>query len=225
MLNYSVEPRLVERLVPAGTELDLFEDRTYVSLVGFLFLRTKVLGVPIPFHRNFEEVNLRFYVKRREHGELRRGVAFVREIVPRYAVAKAARDLFNERYVSLPMSHRIEQANPLRVQYTWASEGAWNSLSLTAGGSPSRPHAGSIEEFITEHYWGYAAQRDGSTVEYRVEHAPWNVSTATEAKFEGAFEALYGADLAATLSGPPDSVLLADGSPVTVYSGRRLRQP
>ena len=35
----------------------------YVSLVGFMFKNTRLLNIPIPFHTDFEEVNLRFYVK------------------------------------------------------------------------------------------------------------------------------------------------------------------
>jgi uncharacterized protein YqjF (DUF2071 family) len=32
-------------------------------MVGFVFKDTRVLGIKWPFHVNFEEVNLRFYVR------------------------------------------------------------------------------------------------------------------------------------------------------------------
>jgi len=113
MLNYRVEPALLEPLVPCGTTLDRWQGATYVSLVGFLFRDTRVLGAPIPLHRDFEEVNLRFYVSREVDGEMRRGVTFIREIVPRLAIATVARLAYNEPYVTLPMRHDIA-AQPTR---------------------------------------------------------------------------------------------------------------
>src|SRR6185503_10439864 len=97
MLNYEVDPSVLHPLVPRGTELDTWHGRTYASVVGFLFLDTRVLGLAIPFHRDFEEVNLRFYVRRREAEAWRRGVVFIKEIVPRWAIATVARVAYNER--------------------------------------------------------------------------------------------------------------------------------
>ena len=76
MLNYEVPPEALAPLVPAGTELDSWQGKTFVSVVGFLFLDTRVLGIAIPGHRDFEEVNLRFYVRRKAAGRLaaRRGL-------------------------------------------------------------------------------------------------------------------------------------------------------
>jgi uncharacterized protein YqjF (DUF2071 family) len=224
MLNYQVDPRLLEMLAPAGTELDRRQGKTFVSLVGFRFLNTKVLGVPIPFHRDFDEVNLRFYVCRSEGSELRRGVVFVREIVPRWAIATIARVAYNEQYVSLPMSHRIGSQcdGRLSVEYAWRTRQRWNRLSLSTAGEPEIPQDGSEAQFITEHYWGYSAQPDGGCVEYRVAHPSWRVWASPDAKFEGDAEELYGRDLAAVLRGTPDSAFLAEGSAVTVYRGKRL---
>ena len=107
MLNYEIDPGILAGLVPAGTELDLWQGRALVSVVGFHFRRTRVMGVAIPGHSNFEEVNLRFYVRREGPEGWRRGVVFVKEIVPRFAIAWVARALYNENYVALPMRHAI----------------------------------------------------------------------------------------------------------------------
>ena len=96
MLNYRVSPSLLYPLVPPGTELDLWNGTAYISVVGFKFQHTRVLGVPIPFHVNFEEVNLRFYVRRETNGAVRRGVTFIRELVPRAAIAGVAKLAYNE---------------------------------------------------------------------------------------------------------------------------------
>lgn len=224
LLNYEVDPGLLQRFVPAGTELDSWDGKTFVSLVGFRFLKTRVMGLPIPFHQDFEEVNLRFYVRRREGSELRRGVAFIREIVPRHAVAAIARTLYNENYVALPMSHSIaDDGAKIDVEYAWQLGGEWTTINLRVSGEPQLLVEGSEEQFIAEHYWGYAAQRDGRTMEYRVDHPSWRVWTARNAAFSGDMEELYGAELAALLRNPPSSAFLAEGSAVTVYRGRRLR--
>jgi uncharacterized protein YqjF (DUF2071 family) len=224
MLNYEVDPRLLRPLVPGGMELDQWRGRTFVSLVGFLFLNTKVFGVPVPFHRNFEEVNLRFYVRRCEGTELRRGVVFVREIVPRWAIATVARKFYGEKYVALPMRHQIRARadGGSGVEYEWRIGGDWNRLRLTARGAPVLPGEGSEEQFITEHYWGYAAQPDGSCVEYRVAHPSWRVWRAQQARFEGEMEELYGDELGRAIKHKPASAFLAEGSEIAVYRGRML---
>jgi hypothetical protein len=223
MMNYAVDPKLLVSRVPAGTELDQFDGRTFVSLVGFRFLATKIFGVPIPFHRNFEEVNLRFYVRRQETGVVKRGVVFIQELVPRRAIAAVARLVYQENYRRLPMTHQIEPTGDgLSVQYTWRYEERTNSLSVFATGSPHRMVEGSEEQFIAEHYWGYCRQPDGSTLEYHVEHPPWRVWTVRDAKFSGDAGALYGAEFGAVLNKPAASAFLAEGSQVKVYRGRRL---
>ncbi len=225
MLNYEIDPVVLRPYVPSGTELDAFEGRSYLSLVGFLFLDTRVLGVPIPFHRNFEEVNLRFYVRRKTAGEWRRGVVFIREFVPRRAIAWTANVVYGENYLALPMAHAIERDfadQPIRVEYSWRHRGVRAGLRVALSGAPTDPAPGSLEEFITEHYWGYARQRDGRTVEYRVEHPRWRVWTATEARLEGEVALLYGAGFAVAIAGAPSSAFLAEGSAVTVSRGLRI---
>ena len=215
MLNYEMDPALLQPLAPRGTRLDTHDGRTWVSLVGFRFLDTRVLGVPVPFHRNFDEFNLRFYVRREVDGEVRRAVVFVRELVPRAAIALLARAVYNEPYTALPMRSTITEGPPLRAQYGWKLNGRWHSCGGTAGDRFTLPAAGSLEEFITEHYWGYTRQRDGSTVEYRVEHPQWGVAPAVDVVVDADLRALYGSEIASFLTRPV-SAFLADGSAVSV---------
>jgi uncharacterized protein YqjF (DUF2071 family) len=216
MLNYTIDPGLLQPLAPPGTELDFFNGATYASLVGFRFLRTKVFGLPIPGHRNFEEVNLRFYVRRRTADGWRRGVAFVRELVPRRAVAWVARKLYGEPYTAVPMGHRIEHSGAsIHVEYRWMRDGKWESLGVLGRGAPQPLASGSHEEFIAEHYWGYTARRGGSS-EYQVEHAPWRVWSGTESYLHADVLALYGNLFVEALSVRPVSAFIADGSAITV---------
>ena len=221
MLNYEVEPSLLNRYVPAGTTLDSFEGRAYLSLVGFQFCRTKLFGcLSVPLHVNFDEVNLRFYVRRREGDEDKRGVVFIAEVVPRRAIATMARVAYGENYRYHPMRHRIESGGlNKRAEYQWQVGNQWCRLWAQTTGDPSRPREGSLEQFIAEHYWGYSAQRARGSLEYHVAHAPWQVWATSNAGFEGETTALYGSDLSSVLRRRPDCAFVADGSPVTVFTG------
>jgi len=224
-VEYEVDPSLLNQYVPRGTSLDSFQGKTYLSLVGFRFFRTKMLGYfPIPFHANFDEVNLRFYVRHKEGSEDRRGVVFIAEVVPRRAIAATARLLYGENYICLPMRRRVE-TEELRTtfEYHWKVNDNWSKLSVQTLGAPTHPREGSLEQFITEHYWGYSKQRAGSCLEYRVAHEPWKVCATSSAKFEGDVSTLYGKRLAAVLERPPDCAFVADGSPVIVFKGNRIQ--
>ncbi len=224
MLNYEVEPSILAPFVPAGTELDEWNGKTFVSMVGFLFLRTRVLGFPIPFHQDFEEVNLRFYVRRRAEDGWRRGVVFIRELVPRLAIAWVARRFYHEPYLALPMAHTlVGLPGPVRsARYQWWFRDRNNSLQLDVAGAPEPLREGSEAEFITEHYWGYNRQPDGSTLEYRVEHPRWQVGPAVRARLDCDVTALYGPEFQDCLEREPSSAFLAEGSAVTVYRGGRV---
>ena len=224
MLNYEVDAKILAPFVPAGTELDAWNGNFFVSVVGFRFLHTRVWGIPVPCHRNFEEVNLRFYTRRNSSAGWRRGVVFIKELVPRPAIAWAARTFYNENYVALPMSHRIETAagEVKSVRYAWRFNGRENSLSLAVRGGAQPMREGSEAEFIAEHYWGYSIQRDGSTLEYQVEHPPWRVWETRAAKLEGDLANLYGGPWAEVLGRAPVSAFLADGSAVIVRKGAPL---
>lgn len=225
MLNYQIEREVLEPLVPAGTTLDTYKGKACVSLVAFLFLKTRLLGVPVPFHQDFEEVNLRFYVRRFSGDDWRRGVVFVKEIVPKPAIAFIARTVYNENYVALPMRHSVRQnddGSVSQLEYFWELNNRWNSLRGSVAGPMRETTPASLEEFITEHYWGYAAQEDGGCVEYQVEHPRWKVAPITEAKFDCDIKGLYDPAFASALSQAPSSAFLAEGSPITVFRGVRI---
>ena len=217
MLNYRVDEMLLQPYVPAGTELDHHDGTCFASVVAFQFVNTRVLGVPIPFHRDFTELNLRFYVRRTVNGQPRRGVVFVREVVPRPAIALIARLIYNEPYVRLPMRSAVGEGT---IRYEWRRDGRWEGLTATSNEGATIPRAGSHEEFITDHEWGYTRQRDGGTIEYRVQHDRWPVRRAVDLRIDADFSDLYGPTLGAALANPVTAFVVG-GSPVTV--GRPVR--
>jgi uncharacterized protein YqjF (DUF2071 family) len=223
MVNYAIDPAILESMVPRGTELDAWNDTTYVSLVAFRFLDTRVEGWRIPLHVDFEEINLRFYVRRRDGSEWKRGVVFIKEIVPRAAISLVARLAYNENYVTHATRHNFGMAEELSVRYQWRCHGRWNTLSATASGAPRPLIDGEEAQFITEHYSGYTRQRDGSTMEYEVRHPSWKVWDTTRATVDVDVARLYGKQFADALNHPPTSTFIADGSEVAVMGGRRVR--
>lgn len=225
LLNYVAPAPLLEPLVPRGTELDRWEGQPLLSLVGLLFSDTRLCGVPVPGHRSFEEVNLRFYVRRRaEDGSTRRAVVFVRELVPRRLVAAVARLTYNEPYLAVPMAHAtdVDVRRGGRASYRWRFRGETYTLDAEVEGPARVLEPGSEAEFVTEHYWGYTRQRDGGTLEYQVEHPRWPVWTPIRARFGGDAVPLYGEALGRVLGTRPRSAFVAPGSPVAVRSGRRV---
>jgi uncharacterized protein len=223
MLNYEVDPAALQPFLPRGTELDLWDGRAIASMVGFRFLRTKVLGVPIPFHTDFDEVNLRFYVRREIGGELRRGVVFVKEIVPMPAISLVARTLYGEKYVTHRMRHRVEPERGI-FDYEWKAHGQWNRISARTSGEPSPLVPGSEAEFTFEHYYGYTRRSAVRTIEYRVDHPRWRAWTADSCELSANVAGLYGPQFVESLAAKPRAAFVAEGSPVTVGHGHRLAE-
>jgi len=223
LVNYEIDPKHLQEYVPFGTDLDLWGGKCFVSLVGFLFLDTKLKGIPIPFHRNFEEVNLRFYVKRKEGDSVKRGVVFIKEIVPKRALSVVANTVYGEHYVTRKMKHEwLESENELTVKYAWAEGNDWNSMHVRCDNSLIDTLEGSEEEFITEHYWGYARLRQTSTNEYEVIHPKWQCYKLNDYTIDVDFGKTYGAAFEFLNDQTPNSVMLAEGSEIAVASKRRL---
>ena len=222
LLNFVVDPKIIAPLVPPGTEIDFENGETFLSVVGFLFLDTRLLGLPIPLHRDFEEVNLRFYVRKKSADTWRRGVVFVRELVPRRAIATIARVFYGEPYLAVPMSHNIDHVDlQLSVEYSWKRGRKCESLKISASGEPQTIPAGTHAEFITEHYWGYTSVRGGCS-EYRVEHPRWKIWNAEDFGFSADVSTLYGEQFVEPLSAAPRSAFIADGSPIQVLLREQL---
>ncbi len=262
MAQYEVAPDLLRPRLPPGLELDLYLGRCFVSLVGFLFDHVRLLGLPIPFHTQFEEVNLRFYVRRpMPDGSYRRGVVFLSEIVPKAAITAVARSLYGEAYSTARTSHAwgligsdpqrtapkggrrharahfkalaeqaptaprdasVWHASGCQVVYEWRHKGLWQRVGVRAGNELQAIPSGSLEEFITEHYWGYAPRRGGGTTEYAVEHRRWQVYPVREYRIACDFGSLYGPEFADLAAREPDHVLLAEGAPVSIRWGGRI---
>lgn len=222
LINFEISPEKLARFVPAGTEIDFWNGTCYVSLVGFLFKNTRVRGFSIPFHKNFEEVNLRFYVKKWDETtkSWRRGVVFISEIVPKPAIAWVANSIYHENYRALPMRHHwLQTPDKLEVEYGWKTHAGWQSMGVRAENAPIDLKPGSEAEYIAEHFWGYSRQNAQKTNEYQVEHPSWQLYPIQEWACDVDFGAVYGPDFAFLNEKQPLSVFLAEGSEIVVRAG------
>jgi uncharacterized protein len=217
IINYSVDPSILTPYLPYKTELDTWKDKCYVSLVGFRFVNTKLKGISIPFHQNFEEINLRFYVRYKDGVDWKRGVTFIKEIVPKPALTFVANSIYKEKYVTHPTRHKyVENVDSMDVSYEWKHKGSWDTIQVTAALAPTEIGYGSEEEFITEHYWGYTQLDNRLTSEYQVEHPRWQVYPVIKQLIKVRFGELYGAEFSNLKDMLPDSVMLAEGSNISV---------
>lgn len=217
MINYEVDPTILLPHLPPATVLDVFEDKTLVSIVGFMFNDTKIFGVKWPFHTNFEEVNLRFYVKHFDGKSWKRGAVFISEIVPKPLISFIANTLYHEHYTATQMMHTTSvQQDEITLTYKWKHRTKWNSISVTADSSLSNIKPGSEEEFIFEHYWGYNKYNKSTGIEYAVEHVMWQVRKVKTWNLQCDVASLYGAEFVPYLSAKPSSVFLAKGSEVVI---------
>lgn len=219
MANYKVEPSLLADFLPKHTALDFHEGDCYVSLVAFKFADTKVLGIPVPFHTNFEEVNLRFYVKREIKNEVRRGVVFIKEIVPKAAISFVAKTVYGEPYETWQMSSKKSDGE---LGYYWSKDNVKNRVNIEHKENLGIPPAGSHREFIIEHYWGYTKRDKNRTDEYKVEHPKWEVFNVNYAEIEVDFGKTYGERFAFLSDLEPNTIFLAQGSEVSVYKGEKI---
>jgi hypothetical protein len=223
MANYIVDEAMLKPFVPHNTELDFFNGNSYVSLVGFMFANTKLMGVKIPYHVNFTEVNLRFYVKYNDNGQWKRGTVFISEIVPKPAISFIANTVYGEKYRTRKMNHFLHDTNTeMSLGYHWKHLNKFNKIEAVVDNSPLEMTPGSEAEFITEHYWGYSKYNDNTTFEYNVQHPAWKIFPMKSYLVDCDFAANYGAGFSALDRLEPNSVFVAAGSGVSVLRKRKL---
>lgn len=223
MANYEIDPSCLLPYLPEGVELDYFQGKTYVSLVGFLFKRTSIFNIPIPFLGTFEEVNLRFYVVRNTGGKIKRGVVFINETVPYKTVAKIANKLYKEHYTAIPTKYNWHINNTEKaITYQMKVNSVWNSIHVKASADKQKVESGSMEEFIFEHYYGYTRVDNAYSIEYKINHPSWDIHPVQSHKIECDFGAFYGKNFELLNKTNPHSVMLAAGSKISV-DWRRVR--
>ena len=217
MANYEISPSVLQPFLPKGVEIDTFQGKAYVSLVGFLFKNTRLFKIPIPLLGTFEEINLRFYVVRKQGNEIKRGVVFINETIPYQPVAWVANWLYNEHYISIPTKHSWKITDATKeIGYQWKVGQQWNKMQVNAASNLETMPSGSIEEYIFEHYYGYTRIDDHTSQEYRVNHPRWQTNQVQDYEIVCDFGKMYGSAFALLNHQQPANVIMAEGSEVSV---------
>lgn len=217
--SYAISPDLLSRCVPPWLEPDIKDGRAFVSLVGFDFRDTRVLGVSWPGFRDFPELNLRAYVRCGPD----RGVIFVREIVESSLVAWLARTIYNEPYLAAPLQSKVSLSEPsISVDYRLTWKGKQFTMSVAGSREAVLPREGSDEHFFKEHRWGFGVSANGRPLRYEVVHPLWNTHPIQSFDVNLDWEQVYGSPWSLLNDAAPHSVILAEGSPVTVYPPKTL---
>lgn len=216
MSNYEVEPAILKPYLPKGVELDFYEGKTYVSLVGFMFKKTSLFGVPVPFVGSFEEINLRFYVQRIEGKKIKKGVVFINETVPFKIVALLANKLYKEHYISIPTKNSIHIGEFKHIDFKWKMNDKWNSLTVKSDTNQYKIEPLSIEEFIFERYFGFTKLSPSRSQEYRIQHPKWNTNKISNYTIDCDFNTMYGEAFSHLTNHAPNSIIVAEGSLVSV---------
>lgn len=217
MANYEIDPQILVPYLPKGVEIDLFEDKCYISLVGFMFKNTQLFNIPIPWFGTFEEINLRFYVLRKEGNQIKRGVVFINETIPYPIVAWVANKLYKEHYTVVPTKHEHNLGSDShQIQFEWLVDTKWNSIDVSYSKGTQSMKSNSLERFIYEHYYGYTKVSENKTEEYHLQHPSWKTHSILEYKIDCDFEAMYGKDFAVLNETQPAAVFIAKGSKVGI---------
>lgn len=217
MINYLVDRAVLLPYLPHGVDLDTYEDKVFVSLVGFKFAKSKIFGVSIPIYGSFDEVNLRFYVKREDGGELKRGVVFISEIVPYQIVSFLANSLYKEHYRTAKMESSITLAGKKKyLKYAWKTAQNNCLIDVIFENEVAEIEANSEEEFIYEHYYGFTKVNENETWEYKVNHSRWKTNKVESFDIKCDFEKMYGSPFSFLNQQAPYSVYNAIGSEVSI---------
>jgi uncharacterized protein YqjF (DUF2071 family) len=225
MANYEIAPEILEPFLPKGVTLDLFNGKAYISLVGFMFKKTKLFNIPIPYLGTFEEINLRFYVVRKEGNKIKRGVVFINETIPYPIVAWMANKLYKEHYTVVPTKHEISNNDNIKkVNFAWLLNKKWNSIYVEASKKSEIMQNETLEQFIYEHYYGYTKIDENKTEEYKLKHPSWKTNDVINHTIECDFEGMYGEAFAVLNATKPAAVFIAEGSSVKIeWKRNRLK--
>ena len=217
MANYEIEPKILIPFLPKGVDLDLYDGKAYIRLVGFMFKNTKLFNIPIPLLGTFEEINLRFYVTRKDGNQTKRGVVFINETIPYKLVAWMANKLYKEHYTVVPTKNDIRSdEKSQKIEFKWLLNKKWNSIFVEAEIESEKMKKNSLEKFIYEHYYGYTKIDEQKTEEYQLQHPSWKVHEVVNYKIDCDFEAMYGESFSVLNQTKPTAVFIAEGSKVAV---------
>ena len=222
--NYIIEPHLLDKYIPKGTVLEEHNGKHYVSLVAFRYSQTRLLNIQVPFHTNFEEINLRFYVKRKIAPHVWRSeVAFTKLFFPKTALTFVAKHIYKENYETKRMRHNWSENDRQLLTSYGLKKNRWHDFELMTEKESNVIDAHSSEAFFSKHYWGTSQINDNSCTIYKIEHPEWKVFRVNDWKINFDFNKVFGSEFKHLTDNKPESVYLYDGSEVVVHKKKIIQ--
>lgn len=216
-MNYIISPEILENYLPAYTIIDYFKGNCFTSLVGFPFRNVEIAGMKIPFYTDFEEINLRFYVKRFDGTTWRKGTVFISEIANKSALKFLANSFLHEKYQTLETRQEIKENSELiETKYSWRTWMNWQFLNLISEKPSESVAEGTEAHFIMDRSSGYQKYDTATTNEYGISHPKWNIYPIRSFDINVDFEESFDSNFPVLNETLPHSVILARGSSVAV---------
>tara|TARA_B100000809_G_scaffold118758_1_gene117075 strand:- start:46028 stop:46750 length:723 start_codon:yes stop_codon:yes gene_type:complete len=221
--NYIIDPAILDKHIPNGTLLEAHNGKHYVSLVGFRYCETRLLNIRVPYHHIFEEINLRFYVKREiSPGNWRSEVAFAKLFFPKKALTLVAKYIYKENYETLNMRHSwTEKENHLLTSYGLHKKN-WHNFEIQSDKKSRKVASDSSEFFFSKHYWGTSQIDHRSSTVYEIEHPDWEAYDIVDSNVSFDFNTIFGSEFKHLTNTQPDSVHLFKGSEVIVNKKKNI---
>lgn len=168
--TFEVNSEILEKYLPNGIELDLYQGKALISMVAFTFSKVKFFGVKVPFHQQFGEINFRFYVKSIVDGT--KGVVFIKEYAPKPIIALVANGVYNEPFFYKNIGRQKEiLENVISMQYNFPN----GKVKAIAKNETKELEENSLEHFIVDRYIAFVKSRNTKTYQYQINHKPWEI--------------------------------------------------
>jgi uncharacterized protein YqjF (DUF2071 family) len=218
-VNFHVDEKILQPLVPPGLELDNFNGEAYVSLVAMMLKGAKVWGLPFSIVPSSAELSLRFYVKHTHADGVEKGTCLIKDYVAGSTAAWFLESQFQSTFSKLKMKQTASgfaKGETPEVEYQWKVDERWNKLRVRARSRIKKTSEGTKVGFILDHF-NYYGRHNGRTLAYRVERPRWDVWDAAQANFTCDVQRLFGKSFVRPLAKRPASVFVTSGSPVTIF--------
>ena len=179
MVTFEVDKAILEPYLPKDTEIDLFNGKALMSMVAFTFSKVKFFGIKVPFHQQFGQINFRFYAKSKTDDT--KGVVFIKEFAPKPLIASVANLCYNEPYFykSIRRNKTLKQGR-INMKYSYGNL----KIKASAKEKTGKLNPNTLKHFVVDRYIAYIKSYSGKTVQYKINHRPWELYDATSVTIE-----------------------------------------
>lgn len=217
-LHWPVDANTVQRLLPAGLEIDTYDGSAWVGLIPFRMPVVRAFGLTIPGAGSVLECNVRTYVR----CGIETGVWFFSLDANSISAVYSARTIFRLNYRHSRIStnrdsDRFEYVVERRDHHRRSHIGQRSARSSNGGDSQqpamrcvwdigaAMPSAkpGELEHFLTERYALFTIGRGGRLLVSRIHHESWRLREARIVELNDSLIEAAGVDIGGARASEP----------------------